>query len=246
MKTIAVYLGIGIMLFGAFLFENRTKSPEKSKPEKSKKDIKINNIKEYYVARDSIAKQKKIISLQYTRAKSASAKNIVLNKGRDLFLSGLTRNLFPAWYGTRWEFYGYGDTPRVNPIACGYFVSILLRDIGANVDINKLAEGTSGAMIKKLVTPDYIKSYRNVAPQQFFDAVKKDGDGLYIIGLDNHTGFLLCESGKLYFIESVPNDVVRRRTASESGWLTGSQFRMSGKISDDPNFLRKWLIGERF
>ena len=75
--------------------------------------------------------------------------------------------------------------------------------------------------------------------------VKKDGDGLYIIGLDVHTGYLLCAGGKLYFIDAAPSEV-KIHDPDSSIWLAGSDYRMTGKISDDPLFLKKWLTGVAF
>jgi hypothetical protein len=239
-KIMATYVSIGLLVLGLCLFGS------KSRPESHKIVNTKSAVQKYIQAKDSVRLQKEALFLKYKNAKTDTDKKSVIAESRHLFIKSLTVELFPYWYGTTWNFYGYGDTPRVNAVACGYFVALLLRDAGAKVDVHDLAEGTSGAMIKKLVAPAYIKKYRNVDYGLFFDAVKKDGDGLYIVGLDNHTGFLLCEKQVLYFIESVPGDVVRRRPAGESGWLTGSNFRMTGKISADPAFLRKWLTGEKF
>ena len=202
-------------------------------------------VKQYYGLRDSIRRQKASLNTLYQKAKTEDEKNAVLKQARALFISGLVDKLFPYWYGTSYNFYAEGDTPRVNQIACGYFVAVLLRDMGAKVNIGDLAEGESGRMIMKLDAKEYIKRYKSIPAAKFYEMVKKDGDGLYIIGLDVHTGYLLCAGGKLYFIDAAPSEV-KIHDPDSSIWLAGSDYRMTGKISDDPLFLKKWLTGVAF
>jgi len=240
MKRSLLYLLVTAALCGAvFLFGGWQKpAPQQIIPHK-------NLVASYFHDRDSINTKRKALYSKYVNSKTTAQKEAILHQARSVFLSGITQKLFPYWYGTPWEFYGYGDTPRVNAVACGYFVAILLRDAGAKVNVYNLAEGTSGAMIQKLVSKEYIKKYRETEATAFFNSVKTEGDGLYIVGLDQHTGFLSCENGKLYFIDSAPNDV-QRHDPFDSYWLVSSHFRMTGKVSDDPQFLRKWLGGVGF
>lgn len=39
-------------------------------------------------------------------------------------------SLMPCWYGTPWDFNGCTTEPGKGSIACGYFVSTVLRDAG--------------------------------------------------------------------------------------------------------------------
>ena len=73
--------------------------------------------------------------------------------------------------------------------------------------------------------------------------LKENGNGLYIVGLDNHTGYLLLSEEGNYFIHSsgiFPYRVVKDKLA-ESPILMKSKYRVTGKISADERFLNKWI-----
>src|SRR6188474_3208784 len=57
---------------------------------------------------------------------------VLLNK--QLLLNNIRDSLFTCWLGTPWDFYGTTQTPGKGKIACGYFVTTLLRDMGASVN----------------------------------------------------------------------------------------------------------------
>ena len=44
------------------------------------------------------------------------------------------KEIFPHWYDTKYDFYGQTETPGKGKIACGYFVSTVLRDIGVPIE----------------------------------------------------------------------------------------------------------------
>src|ERR1700741_5295000 len=59
------------------------------------------------------------------------------NKRLVLFLRD---SLLPCWYGTPWGFYGTTEEPGQGTIACGYFVTTVLRDAGCSLQRIKLAQ----------------------------------------------------------------------------------------------------------
>ncbi len=194
----------------------------------------------YYKVRDSIWHDKDSLKKCYYNCSANAEKDAILQKASLLFYTDMKDKLFPYWYGTPWAYYGYGERPQVDYIACGYFVAVLLRDIGAKVSIPQLAEGTSGSMIERVTSKKYISTYWNMDADTFYSKIKSAGDALYIVGLDNHTGYLLCENSSLYFIDSSPEGVLKRDPASNS-LIHFSSIRMVGCISKDPGFLQKWL-----
>ena len=48
----------------------------------------------------------------------------------DFWVNGISHHLFSQWKKTAWDFNGTATKPGDGPIACGYFVTTLLRDIG--------------------------------------------------------------------------------------------------------------------
>jgi hypothetical protein len=152
-------------------------------------------------------------------------------------------NLMPFWYGTRYSFYGQTHTPGEGTIACGYFVTTVLQDLGIPIERDKLAQLPSEEMIKALVAKKSIQRFSKYDIDDFLQRITLSGKGLYIVGLDTHTGFLLYENSEIRFIHasgSFPFAVVNEK-AKDAKALQKSIYRVVGKVSDDEEFLGKWV-----
>jgi hypothetical protein len=161
------------------------------------------------------------------------------------FVENINSRVFRYWYGTAWDFNGTTQKPNEGSIACGYFVTTTLRDMGVPVNRVKMAQCASEEMITSLVTKKNIHRYSNVTLADFGKKLNKLGEGLYVIGLDNHTGFILVTAKENYFIHAsgwYPYKVVKD-VVGESSILEKSRYKVLGKISDDEDFLRKWIAG---
>jgi hypothetical protein len=202
--------------------------------------VKISN--ESYASKlKSLATERQKLDEEYRKA--AGNKQEVLEKARRVFVSTIDQNIFPFWYGTDWDFNGATETPREGKIACGYFVTTVLRDAGLRLSRVSLAQQASENIIKSLTTASFIKRFHNAPIDKFVDEVKKSGAGIYIVGLDIHVGFILNDGGEIYFIHSSylePCEVIREK-AIESPILRTSRYRVIGKISADDELITKWL-----
>ncbi len=159
----------------------------------------------------------------------------------------ITERLAPPWYGTKWAFHGVSQEPGKGSIACGYFVTTLLRDAGINLERVALAQQASENIIKSLVSSLSIRRFSDKPLSDFLINAEKWGEGIYIVGLDYHVGFISVEPEETYFVHSsyqTPGAVVRE-LASESKVLASSKYRVLGKLSDE-KFLGRWFNGARF
>ena len=180
---------------------------------------------------------------EYKKATSAAARKEVIGRASTVFVASIDEDIFPAWYGTDWDFYGTTETPGTGKIACGYLVSTVLRDAGVRVNRVTLAQQASENIIKSLTTEPFINRYRNVSLEKFTEEIKKLGAGLYVVGLDFHVGFLYHDGAEVYFIHSSyvePSETIREKAAS-SPVLEATKYRVVGKISDDDALILKWL-----
>lgn len=187
------------------------------------------------------------LSRQYSQIMSEDKKQIFLSEAGEHIRQLITDQLIPPWYGTGWDFNGISQVPKEGKIACGYFVTTILRDAGFNLERVKLAQQASEYIIRSLLKPKQIKRFSDVPFESFLKTVDDWGGGLYIIGLDIHVGFVLCENGKIYFIHSSyvePYEVVKEK-ASQSGILKKSRYKVLGKITDDDALLIRWLEGKK-
>lgn len=159
------------------------------------------------------------------------------------FLKAITKRIFPYWYGTAWDFNGTTQTPQKGKIACGYFVTTTLRDAGYPIERVKMAQCASEEMIRNITQKKFIYHFSNTNLKKFESELIKKGEGLYVLGLDNHTGFILISKEGNYFIHAsgwYPYKVVREKL-SESDVVANSKYKVVGKISADEKFLEKWL-----
>ena len=177
---------------------------------------------------------------------SPSERTTLINEARTVILGSIYNDVFPAWYGTPWDFNGTSETPQQGKIACGYFVSTVLRDAGLKVDRVRLAQQASENIILSLTTNDFVKRFRGAPIGEFVVAVKDWGSGIYIVGLDVHVGFIVNTGDDIYFIHSSyeePYKVIKEK-AIDSRILTASNYRVLGKVFADTQLISNWLAGK--
>jgi len=160
-----------------------------------------------------------------------------------IFTTAITETIAPSWVGTPWDFNGITEKPQQGKIACGYFVTTVLRDGGLNLARIKLAQCAAEPMILELIQPKYVQRFSNIAMANFIQSIQQQGYGLYIVGLDNHVGFIYNDGNEIYFIHSsaVGTRDVQKEKASASWVLSQSKYKVLGKLSADENVLTRWI-----
>ncbi len=152
------------------------------------------------------------------------------SESKTRLINFIADSLLACWYGTPWDFNGTTQTPQTGNIACGYFVTTTLRDAGMEIDRVKLAQCASEQLVKTTCTD--IQRFSNKSLVSFVEAVKKSGYGLYIVGLDNHTGYIYHDGRDIWFIHSgfLPPRCTLKEKALESETLRRSAYRVLGRI----------------
>jgi hypothetical protein len=140
-------------------------------------------------------------------------------------------SLMPYWYGTPWNFYGTTQVPNSGTIACGYFVTTILRDANFIIKRVYLAQQTASTIIKTMCTNNSIKHYTKLIDLENYFSNKKNNT-LYIIGLDCHVGFVIKENDQLFFIHSsyVTPAVVKRELLHNAIPIFTSKTYMIGEV----------------
>ena len=188
-------------------------------------------------------------SLSNTELQKEYQKQLVLiksnkNKIEDIDSLGnylhiqLTDEVFPAWYGTEWDYNGYTNTPREGMLACGYFVSTTLKHVGFNLNRFDLAKMYSSSIVKSLcATPATFNDIDNM-----FAYILEKGDHLYVVGLSSHLGFIEKKDGSIYFIHSnyIGPVAVEKELAKNSDALNSSDVFDLGNITGNSELMKKW------
>ena len=200
---------------------------------------------EYKASVAKLEAERRGLASRYESA-GPSERSTVITEARTLLSRAIYNDLFPAWYGTPWDFNGTSEIPQQGKIACGYFVSTVLRDAGWKVERVRLAQQASENIILSLTTERYVKRFRRVPIAKFVDDVTQSGPGVYIVGLDIHVGFIVNTGDEVHFIHSSyvdPYTVVKEK-AIESLILAGSNYRVLGNVLADDGLIGNWLTGK--
>lgn len=180
-------------------------------------------------------------------AADAGEQTTILLEARAFIEKSIIEDLFPCWIGTPWDFNGVTQKPGAGAIACGYFVSTLLRDVGYRVERAKLGQQASQIIIQTMSTDDQIKITSNSSMENMVQVFKNRGDGLYIVGLDQHAGFVTVKGDVMTFVHSSyynPPRAVCAEPIQGKNPFADSAYRVIGKVADDES-LKRWIRGEK-
>ena len=121
-----------------------------------------------------------------------------------LFTHLLVRKIIPYWYGTPWTFEGHTATPGQGTIACGYFISTTLRDLGINVNRYKLAQQYPINEAKTLALQNEVFEFSESTTEANIQTIRDSLEtGVYFLGFDqSHTGFLYKNENGIFLIHS--------------------------------------------
>jgi hypothetical protein len=164
-------------------------------------------------------------------------------RARLVLVEAMRDEILPAWNGTAWAMNGTSQVPHEGSIACGYFVSTALLHAGFHVERAKLGQQAATHITKSLVTLEPIWHSSDQPIVDFVAKLRKGGDGIYLVGLDNHVGFVIVDGDATWFHHAGPgSDGVRREPAETASFLSTSRYREAAKLFDDA-LVEKWLRG---
>jgi hypothetical protein len=196
----------------------------------------------YPELKKNIAKARLVLAKKYSGA-SDNNRIKILKQANDFWVSSIGADLFSHWKNTAWDFNGTSTVPGEGSIACGFFVTTLLQDMDLDINRRKLAICASSEMMKSLVPHQQLLNLSNLSYSDFVNTMQKAGKGVYIIGLDFHTGFILHDGTETWFIHS--NYISRKGVVKEllenSAALQASKTKWVVSISTDRIFIERWL-----
>jgi hypothetical protein len=174
-------------------------------------------------------------------------------EARRTVLAALSNTIFPAWMGTPW---GLGPLSTANRphqpgmvVGCSYFLTGVLQNAGLRLeDRARFAQAPSALMQKALSSdPKDLHRLPGMDASKLEDRIRALGDGVYIVGLNIHTGFLLVQDGAVRIVHASytpPNQVVSEplakslviRYSYSRGYVVTPVFR-------DDRLVDLWLTG---
>lgn len=186
------------------------------------------------------------------RRKTLAAKRgaSVLAEARATVKGAIVDELFPAWLGTTWAFHGTATEPHgAGGIACGYFVATILQHAGLKLS-SRTRFGQSAALgIQRALTPDPAALHRvfSVPAGELERRIRGFGEGIYLIGLNIHVGFVVVRRSNVRFVHaSYTGDQV----VTDEPLVDAEAIHASKKagyfitpLFEDERLVRAWLAG---
>jgi hypothetical protein len=179
---------------------------------------------------------------EFAKATSATQKKKTNELALHFFERKITKDFTDQWLGTTWDFNGVTQIPRTGDIACGFFVTTVLRDAGYVINRVKYAQCASQIMIQYLCDQADIKTFSNATMETVTNYIHSKGKGLYVTGLDFHTGFIYNDGQEIYFIHSlyIKRVGVVKQKLADAIVFEKSKYKMIGKLSE-AKFVERWL-----
>jgi len=162
-------------------------------------------------------------------------------EAHDYFFDMLNDSIFGYWMQTPWDFNGHTDTPRKGEIACGYFITTTLRDMGVQLQRYKLAQQAASVIAEKLCEPGSMKRYASLEKLNNYLAGRAERE-IYVLGLDYHVGFVVRDGGESYFVHSdyIGSSGVKREKLNDSRAIHASESYVIGSLTANRKLLKKW------
>jgi hypothetical protein len=211
---------------------------------------------------DAPAYEKALVALDAKRialgqrlhaAEDERARVTIRVEARKLVLGAITDTAFPAWMGSPW---GLGPSSTAcrpyeagKVVGCSYFVTGVLENVGLRLASRARFAQAPSLLMQRALTPDpaALHRYGGLEAAELRKRLLALGDGLYIVGLNVHTGFLLVRAGEVRVIHASympPNQVVSERLeesavialSRRSGYFVTPLFR-------DDRLVDLWLSG---
>jgi hypothetical protein len=202
-------------------------------------------IANYSSTKNEIIKERNNLAIKY---KNSVNKKEILDLAREKFTLLLTSKIIEEWKGTSWTFEGHTETPKTGSIACGYFVSTTLRDIGLKLNRYKMAQKKPYDEALQLACGTSIETLKNKSKsdlESYF--LTKKADGIYFVGLDFHVGYILKQKQQVYFIHSnyIESKGVMQENISESKAIISHVYHIANLTHNDV-LIKNWLTKTKF
>ena len=192
---------------------------------------------------------------QYLKAQTENTRNKILFHAEQTARQILEEAVLPLWIGTPWHYYGTATYPHQKKLACGYFLVHALKALGFKFPENfywpnrrrrrkhiyEYAKLSPTGMVKALSSPESIYTAVGLDTKKMLVHLRKQGPGIYILGLDNHVGLVLFDGTQAAFWHSnFLKNWVNREDLFKSLVATASMHHILGKLR--PEIYRWWLF----
>lgn len=199
-----------------------------------------------------IERKRKQLWRRYRSARGEQKRRAIRAEARRYVLTAIDKEIFGPWMGTPWSMGRNSTSLRPHQkgmtVGCSYFVTSVLLNAGLRLS-NRYTYAQAPALhIQRSLAPKrkQLHRYLSIPTTDLEKRVAKLGDGLYLIGLYNHIGFVVVKGKKVRFVHSsvTTGGVVDERLATAAAVRAS---RRSGyfvtPLFQDRRLIEHWLRG---
>lgn len=167
----------------------------------------------------------------------------VFKRARTYLYETLTDSIFGFWYGTPWDFNGTTQQPGQGAIACGYFVTTTLQQVGFSLPRRRLAQQAASVIIRTLCARSSIEVFNTL--EALNQHMLKQAEGLYLVGLDTHVGYLWrhAEGWNIVHASYSGGKHVASERWDQSTVLQKSKIFVVGNLLGNNALVQQWVEG---
>ena len=186
------------------------------------------------------------LRMRYLRAETNLERQNIITEASSLIEDRLPA-MMRCWLGHPWDFNGTATVPGEGKIACGYFVTTIMRDAGFKINRVRVAQQPSQNIIRTFVEDrEFYEIKTNTPYLKYLDHINAKYEGIHIVGLDKHVAFIVIKDGEMRFIHSKGYACVVDEAQQEASALKNSNYRVISNISRNKNVIKKWILGKTF
>ena len=204
------------------------------------------NLEKYEVLVAELARWRKDLGAKYSSATTNQERSAIEDDAR-LILNLVMPEMMRCWLGTAYDFNGTAEKPGQGKVACGYFVSTVIRDAGFKVNRYRLAQQPSENILRTFLPSESCRLRVGAEYNHYADGIEAMENGIYLVGLDTHVGFIVNRPDGLRFFHASGNRpwTVVEETRENAGALKRSNWRMIGGLTGEPSVVRTWLRNDK-
>ncbi|MBH23021.1 MAG: hypothetical protein CMH57_00910 [Myxococcales bacterium] len=201
-----------LLLFTACDFNLRRPSRAEASPKRAEATRAIKapryDAERYEAALQAIEAQRQRLARRYAEAKGERQKRAIRAEARGVVTRAITETIFPAWMGTPWGLGRNSTATRPHQegmvVGCSYFVTSVLQNAGLKLSNRYTFAQAPALHIQRSLAPARADLHRflSIPPSQLEAKLRKLSDGLYVIGLVNHVGFVVIRGDEVRIVHS--------------------------------------------
>jgi hypothetical protein len=206
----------------------------------------------YGLLLERVTARRSDLGARYAAARGAQARAAIREEARRFVVGTLVTQIFPAWMGMPSA--GGAQATASLPhapgmyISCSYFLTAALQNAGLVLESRARFAQAPALWIQRALLPPggEVRRYGKLSPDELERRLVDDfGDGLYVVGLNIHVGFIVIERGHAFFVHSSytpPGTVVNEPLASSLAIaLSQSKGYWVSPLFRDDRIIEMWL-----